>query len=118
MKTLKYINAFALSLPFLLGLLGFVDNVFWFFALLSTMVTGFLQMLVALLLLFWIPKNIHLYIYFFFTILFFVLWLGFEIEYWLFVLPALLAIYLTYILFNQKDTFHNHENAKTPNPGL
>jgi len=118
MKTLKYVNAFALGLPLILVLIGFADNDLWFFALLSTMVTGFLQVLVALILLFWIPRSIHLYIYFFFTILFFVLWLGFEIEYWLFVLPALLAIYLTYILFNQKDTFHNHENAKTPNPGL
>lgn len=103
MRILKYINAFALSLPFLLGLIGFVDNDFWFFALLSTMITGFLQVLVALLLLFWIPKNIHLYIYFFFTVLFFVLWLGFGIEYWLFALPALLAFYLTFILYDHKD---------------
>ncbi len=118
MKTLHYVNAFALGLPLLLGLIGFADNYLLFFAPLSTMVTGFLQVLVALILLFWIPKNIHIYIYFFFTILFFVLWLGFGIEYWLFVLPPLLAFYFTYILYNQKDKFDNHENPKTPNPGL
>lgn len=102
MRTLKYTNGFALSLPLLLGLIGFVDNDFWFFALLSTMITGFLQVLVALLLLFWIPKNIHLYIYFFFTVLFFVLWLGFKIEDEVYILPPALAIYLTYILYNQE----------------
>lgn len=106
MKTLKYINVFALGLPFLLGLIGFADNDIWFWALLSTMITGFLQILVALLLLFWIPRSIHLYIYFFFTMLFFVLWIGFGIEYWLFVLPALLAFYLTFILYNNKKVEH------------
>lgn len=106
MKTLKYINVFALGLPFLLGLIGFADNDIWFWALLSTMITGFLQILVALLLLFWIPRSIHLYIYFFFTMLFFVLWIGFGIEYWLFVLPVLLAFYLTFILYNNKKVEH------------
>jgi len=98
MKTLLRLNFFALGLPFALALLAIFNINLLILPLLSTIVTGGLQVLIALILLFKNPVNIHLCVYFVFTILFFILWLGFNIEYWLFALPPLLAIYFTYIV--------------------
>lgn len=98
MKNLLRLNIFAVGLPFVLAFLGIIDVNLLFLAYLSTMITGALQVFVALILLLVNPKNIHLYIYFALTILFFTLWLVFHIENWLFLLPVVLAIYLTYIV--------------------
>lgn len=98
MKNLLRLNFFVLGLPFALALLGLINVNLLFLALLSTMVTGGVQLFIALILLVVNPKNIHLYIYFAITILFFTLWMVFHIENWLFLLPVVLAVYLTYIV--------------------
>lgn len=98
MKTLLRLNFFALGLPFALALLAIIDVNLLVLAFLSTMVTGVLQVFIALILLVVNPKNFHLYIYFAVTALFFILCLVFHIENWLFILPVVLAVYLTYIV--------------------
>lgn len=98
MKILLRLNFFALGLPFVLALLAIIDVNLLMFAFLSTMVTGALQVFIALALLYVNPKNIHLYIYFALTILFFTLWRIFHVENLLFLLPVVLAVYLTYIV--------------------
>jgi hypothetical protein len=101
MKTLLYLNYFAVGLPIALTLLCLIDGELLMFSLLSTMITGALQVMVALALLFVNYRNVHLYIYFTITVIFFILWLGFNIEYWLYTLPPVLAIYLTYIVISE-----------------
>lgn len=98
MKNLLRLNFFAIGLPFALALLGIINVNLLIFAILSTMVTGGLQFLIALILLLVNPKNVHLYIYLALTILFFTLWMVFHIENWLFLVPVVLAVYLTYIV--------------------
>lgn len=98
MKNILRLNFFAMGLPLTLCLLAIIDVNLIMFALLSTMITGGLQVLIALLLLLVNHRNIHLYIYLILTILFFSLWLVFDIEYWLFAIPPFLAVYLTYIV--------------------
>jgi K+ transporter len=63
-------------------------------------VTGFLQVLAAILFLVIFPKNKLIYIYFSLVIIFFLIWNGkFD---WIFLLPVLLIFFLTFIIYNQK----------------
>jgi len=101
MKFLAGLNFFAIGLPLVLALLSIKDGDFLQEALLSTMVTGALQVIIAMILLALNPKDFRLYGYFAVTILFFILWLGFNInEDWLFTIPAILALFLTYIVIS------------------
>lgn len=108
MKILKFINAFAIGLPILLALLSIIDNDMLFWAIYSTILTGALQVIIAIVLLYIYPKNCLLHLYFFITTLFFVL--AWFVIYNMFAMgiPLLLALYLTYIIYNVKDT--NHES--------
>ena len=110
MKTIKYINTFAISLPFviLLAYPIFKETVL-FFSLYSTMLTGFLQVVLGLILLFNEPKNLHIRIYLIAVISFFTLcYLNVnifdsnELTYFLFTVPPTLAVYLSVLIY-QKD---------------
>ncbi|MFD1601503.1 hypothetical protein ACFSJW_15780 [Flavobacterium artemisiae] len=63
-------------------------------------VTGFLQVIAAILFLIIFPKNKLIYIYFGLVILFFLIWDG--VFSWLMLLPISLAFFLTFIIYNQK----------------
>ncbi len=64
-------------------------------------VTGFLQVVAALLHFIAFPKNKLIYIYFSLVILFFIFWNGgFN---WFFIIPAFLLFFLSYIIHFQKD---------------
>ena len=78
-------------------------------------VTGFLQIISAILFLISFPKNKLIYIYFGLVIIFFCFWDGnFD---WLFALPIFLIAFLTFIIYKQKSEIkktsnsQNHENA-------
>lgn len=111
MKTIKYINTFAISLPFaiLLAYPIFKETVF-FFSLYSTMLTGLLQIALGLILFFKNTKNLAVIIYLTAVILFFLLWylnathfdLN-ELTYFLFVVPPTLAIYLSILIYKKDD---------------
>lgn len=99
MKFLVGLNYFAIGVPILLALASIKDDDFWQEALVSTMLTGALQVLIALILFLRNPNDKRLYIYFAITTVFFILWLGFEInDDILFSLPPALALFLTYIV--------------------
>jgi len=111
MKTIKYINTFAISLPFaiLLTYPIFKETVF-FFSLYSTMLTGFLQVVLGLILLFSDTKNLHIRIYILVVILFFLLWYpnatlfdSNELTYFLFAIPPTLAIYLSVLIYKKDE---------------
>ncbi|MDG5492511.1 hypothetical protein [Psychroserpens sp. SPM9] len=60
-------------------------------------ITGFLQLIAALIFLIVFPKNILIYIYFAVVGLFFLLW-NRELDTWLFIIPILLIFYLSYLI--------------------
>jgi len=92
MKMLLKLNFIALGIPIVLGIISFM------YGLVSTMLTGAIQVLIAIIMLVMNCRNIHLYIYLATTLLFFLLWLVFAAGNWIFALPPALAIYLTYIV--------------------
>lgn len=98
MNALQKINLIGLSIPFIVYLIGFVireDLIV--LALLSTMLTGLIQLVIGLKLLENYSRHPLLQLYFVVVLLFFILWFT---TYWdfLWVLPAALAIYMTCIL--------------------
>jgi len=111
MKDLKFINSIAVAIPLTLVMLAIFDGVFLYLAAYSTMITGFLQVVIALIALSRNKKNIYIIIYLSLVILFFSLWYyNININYndsltWpLFFTPLFLCIYLSIIIYNQKET--------------
>jgi len=100
MKIRSIINYIALAIPFLLGLAGLVlkDDDIYIYALLSTAVTGAIQVIIALTMLPRHNSNL-LYTYLSITALFFALWYILGEEYGLIAMPPALAIFLTYIIY-------------------
>ena len=110
MKTLKNLNTFALLLPtaILITYPVFKDgSLFW--AAISTILTGFIQVLIGFY--FWSQnvKNIYIITYLIAVILFFTTWfynsiIGYNdiITKVLLGIPPLLAIYLSVIIYTKK----------------
>ena len=106
MKTIKKINTFAIALPFIIAVFAISNENLLIIALLSTMATGFIQVLISLYLLVQEPRNKYLQIYLVIVILFFGLWFinanyhySDELIFLLFALPVVLAIYLSIIIY-------------------
>ncbi|MEE1896744.1 hypothetical protein V1389_00255 [Flavobacterium rakeshii] len=110
MKYIYRINIFAVTLPFAIATLGVFNQDFLIFALLSTMVTGGLQVLLAIISFYKNPKEVHLYIYSTLTILFFLLWKLYPNNEAIFFLPPALAIYH----FNIIRTLYKREKKNEP----
>jgi len=100
MKIRSIINYFALVMPLLLGLAGFVskDDDIYIYALLSTAATGAIQVLIALTMLPNHSSNL-LYTYLSVTAIFFILWKLLGDNFYIFSIPPALAIFLTYIIY-------------------
>ena len=109
MKAIKNINTFAIGLPFLILLTyPIAKESAYFFALFSTMATGFIQVLLAIKLIVREPSNRNLQIYFAGVIFFFCLWFinsqiyyNDTIDYILFGIPPVLAIYLSILIYKK-----------------
>jgi len=109
MKIIKYLNTFALGLPIIITFLGLIDGNYYGTALVSTMLTGFIQVVLSLLLLSYNPSNKYLQIYIITVILFFTLWYlnanyfySDILTFLLFPIPLLLAIYLSIIIYKKE----------------
>lgn len=100
MKIRSIINYLALALPAVLALIGLGDEQFYMYALLSTAVTGGIQVLLALTMLPNHSSNL-LYIYLTITALFFTVWYFVSNETGIFAIPPALAIFLTYIIYKE-----------------
>ncbi|SRR5690606_20581587 len=114
MKAIKIINTIAVGTPFALLLMEviFRDGGFALFALLSTMFTGFVQVVLGLFLLIKFPRNSHYKIYIVAVVLYFGLWfMGSELNlkdnffYLLCSIPPCLAVYLSVLIYKRS----NHE---------
>ncbi|WP_329804623.1 hypothetical protein [Flavobacterium facile] len=112
MKLFKYINTFAIGLPLTLLLIGLIINDpgqnFIGYALFSTMLTGLIQVLLGLFLLYKNSKNKYLIIYIIAVILFFLLWfINVRINYLdiitciLFPIPLIIAAYFSLIIYKK-----------------
>lgn len=110
MRNLKLTNSIAILIPLLLGVLGIIEPVSLYFSVYSTMLTGFLQIIVGFF--FWIKykENIHIKIYFLLVATFFSLWYyNVNIKYidaltWpLIFTPMALCIYISVIIYSQKE---------------
>lgn len=114
MKIIKNLNTFAIGLPIILGLLGIAINDsagnYIAYALYSTMITGLIQVILGLFLLYKEPKNRAIQLYIVATALFFFLWY-LEVKlfhtdflgYLLLPIPLLLAIYLSIIIYKKPN---------------
>ncbi|MES2862900.1 MAG: hypothetical protein V4666_02165 [Bacteroidota bacterium] len=110
MKDLKTTNSIAIFIPLFLILFGLINPLGYYLAAYSTMITGFLQVTIALIALYRNKKNIYIIIYLFLVALFFSLWYyNVSINYidsWTWPLiftPLFLSIYLSIIIYNQKE---------------
>jgi hypothetical protein len=117
MKLLKIFNTIALGVPVFLACLAVFDEMFIFYAVLSLAFTGFLQTILAAV--FWIKnkKNRLIPIYFAVSLLFFLYFFGYKsfdlldgLEPVFWILPALLTLYLSFIIYTSKDTLSQKED--------
>ena len=114
MKTMKYLNTFAVVLPLILLVVGISINDsagnYIAYALYSTIITGFIQVVLGIILFIKEPKNKNIVIYLLIVFIFFLLWY-FNVKfiysdyltYFLFPIPFLLATYLSIIIYTKKD---------------
>ena len=103
MRALKVLNTIAIGIPITLGLLGLISDTFFFYAMISTMATGFIQIMTGIY--FWAeyPKNNFIKIYFAIVLLFFAL-LYFGIgSNWIWYLPPALCLYLSFLVYTLKN---------------
>ena len=110
MKNLYYINIAALCLPFLVIILVLIDSSLFYFPFYAAGITGFIQIVLALV---WLTKresNKYLIIYLLLVLLFFsLMYLGIEDAWYL---PLFLAIYFTIIIYIEvKKQTHESQHS-------
>lgn len=112
MSTIKIINTIAIGTPFAFLFLEviFRDEGFAMFALLSTMFTGFVQVILGIFLMIRFPKNKYYQIYIVAVVVYFALWfIGSELNlqdgfaYFLFSIPLCLALYLSVLIYSRTN---------------
>ena len=98
MTELKNFNWVAIGIPLFIALLGFINESMLAFALIATILTGLIQILLAFA--FWLnrPNNIRIIIYFIGVTSFFVLLLVYQWG-WLWIMPPSL-MHLSYYHFS------------------
>lgn len=100
MKSIVFFNNIVVLVPIALAAFGIFNPVFLGIALLSTIITGFAQVVFAACYVADTPNDRNIYYYFAGVIMFFSLWFcGVDLEYiaWM---PPVLAAYFTFILYN------------------
>jgi predicted neutral ceramidase superfamily lipid hydrolase len=110
MKAIKIINTIAIGTPSALFLIDLVvQGGLSIFALLSTMFTGFVQVVLGLFLMIRFPNNRYYQIYIVSVISFFVLWFIvysfnlYDFHYLLLGVPPCLAVYLSVLIYSRPN---------------
>ena len=109
MKAIHQLNIFAVGFPLLLGLMGIFFQDLLFYALISTMLTGLIQVVLGIWLLFHYSKDNNPKLYLGSVIAYFSLWFivsnsGLDFKYFTFIFtitPIVLAIYLSLIIYKK-----------------
>lgn len=110
MKIIKIINTIAILIPLIiLAFYPIFKEDAIYLSLYSTMITGFLQVALGIILLIENPKNSYFISYILIVILFFGLWYfnlniyySDILTYLLFPIPLLLAIYLSILIYKRE----------------
>jgi hypothetical protein len=102
MKAIKTLNTIALCIPIIISLFAIFESGLFALALLSTMVTGLIQIILAFK--YWQenPKNIFIKIYFFIVAVFFFA-LCFTNESWIWYLPPAICLYLSILIYTNEN---------------
>ncbi|MEO0046424.1 MAG: hypothetical protein RL705_1615 [Bacteroidota bacterium] len=103
MKALKVLNTIALAIPISFALLSIIDEELIITALVSTMATGFIQVLAGIFFWYEYPKNITIKVYFFFVATFFFLVITKITDDWYWVMPPILCLYLSILIYSKKE---------------
>lgn len=112
MTALQKMNTLALAIPFAIAITApiFKEGAI-IFALLSTMLTGLIQFSLGVIMLIDNPKDTKIQVYITAVVLFFILWLfnsfiGYNnfINYVLVPVPLILAIYLSVLIYKEKES--------------
>ncbi len=106
MKTIKYLNTIAIGIPIFILLFGIISEGALMLSAISTILTGFIQLILGIILLFKFKEKIHYKIYFISVIIFFSLWIWSptinKVDYFTYTLiyiPPILAIYLSILIY-------------------
>ena len=113
MKAIKIFNTIAVVIPIMLMLIGIITKdktgEFFSYAFVSTMFTGFVQVVLGILLLIRFPNNRYYQIYIVSVISFFVLWFIvysfdlYDFSYVLLWIPPCLAVYLSIVIYSRPN---------------
>ena len=111
MKTIKYINTVVVGIPLLLLLLyPILKESSFIYAALFAIITGIVQIALALKLASLNTNDLYIKIYFAFVLFFFALWIvnvavdyNKIITYTLFPIPVVLSIYLSVIIYKKQN---------------
>ena len=99
MKGLKVLNTIAIGIPISFALLSLINDSYLMTALVSTMATGFLQIVIGFIFWFEYPKNIAIKIYFAGVAFFFISsWLSY-FDSWIWFLPPVLCLFLSILIY-------------------
>ncbi|RRA96835.1 hypothetical protein [Paenimyroides viscosum] len=114
MKAIKILNTIVVAIPLALGLIDLIlqDGAYLIYALWFTMITGGVQVLLGIILAIKLHNNLHFKIYLIGVVgYFFLIYLADEFDlshgfsYLMFTIPALLAVYLSVLIYK----LPNHE---------
>ncbi|MBF7090731.1 hypothetical protein IUY40_04130 [Flavobacterium sp. ALJ2] len=108
MKAINYLNFFFVGLPVVLGIAGIIHEVFPILGILATILTGLFQVIIAIKMIIDEPHDKNLQIYITSVILYFTTCITFPkieyipiLKYGLVLIPILLAIYLSVIIYKK-----------------
>jgi hypothetical protein len=106
MKIIKNLNTLAIGIPIFILLFGIISKGALMLSVISTILTGFIQLILGIILLFKFKENIHYKIYFISVIILFSLWIWSptinKVDYFTYTLiyiPPILAIYLSILIY-------------------
>lgn len=106
MKIIKNLNTLAIGIPIFKLLFGIISKGALMLSVISTILTGFIQLILGIILLFKFKENIHYKIYFISVIILFSLWIWSptinKVDYFTYTLiyiPPILAIYLSILIY-------------------
>jgi hypothetical protein len=106
MKIIKNLNTIAIGIPIFILLFGIISEGALMLSAISTILTGLIQLILGIILLFKFKENIHYKIYFISVIIFFSLWIWSptinKVDYFTYTLiyiPPILAIYLSILIY-------------------
>jgi hypothetical protein len=119
MKNLKILNTIAITIPFIiLSTYPIFKESSMLFALLSTMITGFVQVIIGINLSIKSLVYKYYYAYLVMVLMFFILWsfnvkIGYNnnLTYFLLIVPPILTTYLSVLIYtNTFQKIKNHES--------